>query len=341
MFRNSASRAMVRSPTERLGSAVAVLTSIIFFSGSCDSHFFSCRRSPLRLNRSPTTNMRAWTAASDIQHTWSKDQFELQVFARLQDDEGVERLAEYEVSASKGQVMTKKQNFNKAFRNYTWKTEKSPKSKNRPEQNTPVGTVECDIYLRCQSEDLDVKQLFSECVDNVTNLTLTNNSWETQKFGILLAEVAETPNSLRSKLFQLERALTWGPAEITDPACCVVCINGDRARFDAAVRAAVAGLRALGVDAKLNSFPVYAIWMQFRNTYAEIRKMREQIDNVKKEMKDSMDTMKDDMDTMKKEMKDNMDTMKKEMKKEMKDEMKEMQATLLAAMSSLSKANKD
>ena len=109
---------------------------------------------------------------------------------------------------------------------------------------------------------------------------------------IILAEVAETPASLQAKLWQLERALTFGP-DLQQAACCVVCLNADKNSFLAATKAARKSLHNSNANNKLAHFDVFAIWTQYRNVYAEIRSAKDglrnltfQVSNVQKEQKE-------------------------------------------------------
>ena len=76
---------------------------------------------------------------------------------------------------------------------------------------------------------------------------------------LVLAEIARTPASLRHKLWQLERAMHFGPREIRRPGCYVVCVEGEGALFELATKLAAEGLGSLGARAKLNVVPVFAI----------------------------------------------------------------------------------
>ncbi|OLP76653.1 Parkin coregulated gene protein-like [Symbiodinium microadriaticum] len=80
---------------------------------------------------------------------------------------------------------------------------------------------------------------------------------------------------MRAKFWQLERALQFGPPELKSPTCCVVCINGDAALFEDAVHAARKSL--FQATTCLSAVPVYAIWTEYRNTYAEIRAVKDEL----------------------------------------------------------------
>ena len=143
--------------------------------------------------------------------------------------------------------------------------------------NNKVDTFECDLYMRCPSASpLSVSHVFRDCVDRLRAITKHANRshWDQQTFGVLLAEVAQTPQSMRAKLWQLERALQLGPPELKSPTCCIVCINGDAALFEDTVHAARKSLSQ--AITCLSAVPVYAIWTEYRNTYAEIRAVKDE-----------------------------------------------------------------
>ena len=152
------------------------------------------------------------------------------------------------------------------------------KRASRNKVNNKVDTFECDLYIKCPSaSQLTVSHVFQDCVDRLRAITKHANRshWDQQTFGVLLAEVAQTPQSMRAKFWQLERALQFGPPELKSPTCCVVCINGDAALFEDAVHAARKSL--FQATTCLSAVPVYAIWTEYRNTYAEIRAVKDEL----------------------------------------------------------------
>ena len=82
---------------------------------------------------------------------------------------------------------------------------------------------------------------------------------------------------MRAKLWQLERALQFGPPELKSPTCCIFCINGDAALFEDAVHAARKSLSQAITCLSAVTVPVYAIWTEYRNTYAEIRAVKDEL----------------------------------------------------------------
>ncbi|CAJ1333127.1 unnamed protein product [Effrenium voratum] len=169
--------------------------------------------------------------------------------------------------------------------------------------------IECDLYISSE-EEIQLQNFFQDSFTTAT--CLTHGEFEKQSFKLMLAEIAETPSSVRAKLWQIERALKFGPDDISHPDVCVVCINGEQGQFDMAASAAKAALKKMGPQVLLKRFPVFAVWTAYRNIYAELRTVNEKIDDVKKEMKSEIDDVK-------KEMKSEIDDVKKEMKSEIDD----------------------
>ncbi|CAE7516864.1 unnamed protein product, partial [Symbiodinium microadriaticum] len=240
-----------------------------------------------------------WMAVDDIQHTYAAKDFEQQVIARLatQADHGIERLISYTIS---GDNVTKQADLQQRFpsswaspKPFRWKYFKPMKGSSPDPME-----VECDLYLR--GTDLKPNDLFKDCAQRIVQLAGTT-PWEqirtTADLPIILAEVAETPASLQAKLWQLERALTFGP-DLQQAACCVVCLNADKNSFQAASAAARRSLNSSKATFKLAHFDVFAIWTQYRNVYAEIRNVYAEIRNVKddvRNVKDDVRNVKDDV----------------------------------------------
>lgn len=224
----------------------------------------------------------------DIQHTYAAKEFERQVVSRLatQTDQAIKRLTTYTISGSDvlKQVELQK-NFSSRWTSpnqFRWKNAK--KTKGPPPKLQTTMVVECDLYLR--GTDIKPHELFEDCAQEHIQLA-GNTSWEqiqtTAHLPIILAEVAETPASLQAKLWQLERALRFGPG-LQQAACCVVCLNADRNSFQAAAEAAKASLKDCYADFELVHFDVFAIWTEYRNVYAEIRNVKNQISAVQEDV---------------------------------------------------------
>ena len=100
---------------------------------------------------------------------------------------------------------------------------------------------------------------------------LTHGNFANLSFSLMSAEIAETPQSMRARLWQIERALNFGSDDISTPDVCVVCTNGEQGQFEMAASAAKAAFQAMGNQVRLNTFPAFAIWTAYRNIYAELR----------------------------------------------------------------------
>jgi hypothetical protein len=247
--------------------------------------------------RAPTK----WSTVSNLQHIWSKDEFEREVLARLDNLEGFERIQEYTIpKASMEQMNQDRINFMQSWlrERFVWKDEK--------EKGVPQGeaSYECDLYLRT-NETIPLDTFFCDSFTHVR--CLTHGEWHNISFGVLLSEVAQTPKSLRGKLWQIERALKFGPEDISQPQCCVVCLNGEEGQFEAAAEAAREELSILAQDAALNNFPVFAIFTEYRNTYAELRQVNQKVDDVNQKVDDvnqKVDYVNQKVDDLQKDLKE-------------------------------------
>ncbi|CAE7822606.1 unnamed protein product [Symbiodinium necroappetens] len=125
---------------------------------------------------------------------------------------------------------------------------------------------------------------------------------------VVLAEIAQTPASLPNKLWQLEGALEFELVDVT-----------------------AAGLHRLGGRAKLKSVPVFVIWTPYRNVYASISDLRNNIDELKNE------TAKTDakIDETKSELEAKIDQLEAtidQTKSELKTDIQTMQQKITAAI---------
>ena len=127
--------------------------------------------------------------------------------------------------------------------------------------------------------------LFSATVSHTWDASLTASG--TTSLSVSCCQKwPQTPKSLRGKLWQIERALKFGPEDISQPQCCIVCLNGEEGQFEAAAEAAREELSILAQDAALNNFPVFAIFTEYRNTYAELRQVNQKVDDVNQKVDD-------------------------------------------------------
>ncbi len=256
-----------------------------------------------------------WASAGALNHTYAAKEFERQVFGRLQSDPEAQRVMMFSVRAN---LDREKSDYLSSFpraQGLRWNDKEVGSAKNianpakanlDQEKGADVSiTVEGDLYLK--KEGLQLSELFKDCADAYNVIcapdgTCAEDVWKiatTAELPIMMCEVAETPQSLRGKLWQLERAITYGPDEFkTGTRAAVVCLNGDRCTFDTAVAAAkgyFSSEAAQRFAPGLTAIPVIAIWTQYRNVYAEIRTMKRDLDTVKSDL----DTVKSDLDTVK------------------------------------------
>ena len=248
-----------------------------------------------------------WTPAGDLRHIYAVKEFERQVYARLGTDGlgEIQRVTQYSVKDASG-IDTYHSKFLSQFprpAGLSWNESGRSSAKLPPEAERKY---ECDLYLRCCSQT-SLDSLFKDCCEEVISLTLTNEEKEAwpgtpiPTDGVVLCEFAETPQSLRSKLWQLERAVRFGPKDLQEAHACVVCLNGELPLFQLAANAAKDSLTKLDKSYSLPRVRVYALWTPYRNTYAEIgllnRRLDEtnrRLDNMNSETNRKLDNMNSD-----------------------------------------------
>ena len=239
-------------------------------------------------------NMSVWSPAIDLQHIYAVKEFERQVYARLGVIDGVERMMQYDTSMLTGDHHQAQMQFLKLFpQPHICKWSSRTKVKQGTNDNGPIGTVECDLFLRC-GEPTRLADIFKDCADHVVSLSSSERAWgevETTKGRpVLLCEVAETPESLRDKLWQLERALIYGPNDFQEPAALVVCLNGERVKFDAVantIKQYFKSQKDAGKESQLPAiakFPLFAIWTPYRNVYAEVKELHREVAALHREV---------------------------------------------------------
>eukprot|EP00760_Papus_ankaliazontas_P010372 PhM_4_TR14264/c1_g1_i19/m.59626 len=231
-----------------------------------------------------------WVELGNIEHIYAVKEFERQVFARLQSMEGTQRLTCYPVDGSSEQKQLREQEkseFLSKFRSpkgMNWKTEeKATKSKTHEQQQETHCTIECDLYVRNET-GLNLALLFKEACDKCIQLSgdvSFKDVITTPQKPVVLCEVAETPASLRSKLWQLERAMRHAKdKELNSPAACVVCLNGEKNLFELAAESAQ--ILKMQQKWRLACVPTFAIWTPYRNVYGEIKSIKHEIGDLKK-----------------------------------------------------------
>lgn len=246
----------------------------------------------LRFLRPPKASFSVWSRTDDLQHTYSVKEFERQVYARLGTIDGVERMSEYDISTPTGDYNDIRAHFANRFKEhpigFRWSKFKSNKGTN---EDGATGAVECDLFLRCKEPTL-LADVFKDCADQIVSLSPQPLVWNevttTEDRRVLLCEIAETPENLREKLWQLERALSCGPEDLRSPAALVVCLNGDKVKFDAATCAMKKYFDEEEKDElpAIARFPLFAIWTPYRNTYAEVKQLHLEVKQLHLEVQE-------------------------------------------------------
>lgn len=228
-----------------------------------------------------------WVAIGEVAHTYTVKEFERQVYARLAPTfAAAQRLPFYTARAPAGgaPIDSYHRQFQQQVRpppNLHWKdSEQGGKG-----ATTPGTPVECDLYVRL-GEGANVQTLFEGCAEDQVSVT-GHGQWSSLATSatksVILCEVAETPESIRAKLWQLERAMICGPESLRSPVACVVCINGERSRFRVFAEAASRALT--GAPFALCHVPVFAIWTPYRNVYAELTRVNVRLDGVESRLR--------------------------------------------------------
>ena len=234
----------------------------------------------------PPASPANWGCAGDLQHVYAVHEFERQVYGRLiANVPDVERLVEYVATKPAAVILAHRARFFSACprpSNMQWKD--SPSRTNQSSataDSTARDTIECDLYLR--KEGLVINELFRDCAEIVEPLTAASENWLSAQTSaaqpILLCEVAETPQVLRNKLWQLERTLRYGPPELLRHTnTVIVCLNGEQTKFHDAVTAARSALRGGLATSSIAQCNAYAVWTPYRNVYGEIGRLHADID---------------------------------------------------------------
>jgi hypothetical protein len=238
----------------------------------------------------------------ELQHLYATKEFEKQVIARLPNIEGVERLPEYTITEIEFKECSSSEiRFEGKFThppNRHYDSMKKGGSKAEAANGGGTHTFECDLYLKTPMNTL-LGTIFHDIADDVIALNPQNFPipFKETNVSTVLCEIAETPQSLRRKLWQLERALRFGPQEIRQPDALVVALNGAQEDFIAFAEAARQSLelwRTLEDAPEIVKRPLFCIWTQYRNVYAEIKSVKHEINSVKHEIK----TLNDKIDRL-------------------------------------------
>ena len=166
---------------------------------------------------------------------------------------------------------------------------KGKKAKTRdPPTTTGKAEIECDLYLQVTDIDsakLSVQSLLKDVAEVVVPINeggdgvvdLNNGDW-------VWMEIAETPESLKDKMKQLERAYRHFETRKSSliPKCFVICLNGEKAKFKTAAN----HIKGLFKSGKLDDWkilsegiPCLVTYTPYRNVYGALYDLKKDIDS--------------------------------------------------------------
>lgn len=259
------------------------------------------------------------SSLDDVQHINSINEFERQVYGRI-NSQGftAEHISKYMVNSAEEKdevdVVLEKaiQQIPGVTGQISWDTGKKVKAPAREAQGGPF-SFECDLYLHFTKVNgggkVSLKSILSEVSDEFRLLN-SDNRKDTDGHDVdlgenhfLWMEIAETPNSLRNKLKQLERAFLYYKKnkdseegkKLGPPSAAVICLNGDKATYETAVT----HIQKLYDDGKLtrweilkpeNNVRVFVTFTPFRNVYGTLQTIKSDMAKLKAELKADMAT---------------------------------------------------
>lgn len=249
-----------------------------------------------------------WNDLIDVQHVYAVNEFERQVFGRI-NAQGFagKQLAGYiltdeekgkldqELIKAESQVTHIKKTLSWDTKNY-----KKRKKQRGTTGDCTTHSIECDFYVQLtkvngNSGTVSLRSILLDVAEDIQQLNESSSAGRKQDVmletdDLLWMEIAETPQSLRNKLLQLERAYRLFK-ENNDkllPRVAVVCLNGEKGKFDAAVR----HLRELSTKGDLSKWeilksevPVFVTYTPYRNVYGSMRQVTTDMIEVKSAMK--------------------------------------------------------
>ena len=251
-----------------------------------------------------------WTRIVDLSHVYAVKEFERQILGRLTAQAGVEfsQLSKFYVpdEATNQNIAARAtflQNKFPALPGHKWSdhTRDAKKGKSDEKHKLENQEYECDLVLKVTEGCTSVGRLFSGCAEEVVALSgnpVNFDELTLEKDSVLVAEVAETPQSLRGKLVQIDRTVKFAKVEGSVRAC-VVCLNGERGTFDKIAAHAKEILTQKNAELNVaNGLPLFAIWTPYRNVYAELSTINKRMDSVN----NRMDSFQAELSTMNKRM---------------------------------------
>jgi len=123
---------------------------------------------------------------------------------------------------------------------FPWSEKKGKAQKKKQTQKADIDNnrlqIECDFYAEIANAEgpVSLKSMLSDvstefkCLNGGGNVDVDLDEGD-----YMWMEVAETANSMRSKMYQLERAYRFMSEHdpVCLPKCTVVCLNGESGRF--------------------------------------------------------------------------------------------------------------
>jgi len=286
-----------------------------------------------------TRSSMNFQSIEDVRHSYVKKDFERQVFGRLGT---LPNLSRCSVIAAKedfaltvaeiremcfAELPYEKESFGGIFAKKKW-GKATTDGKSREGKDV---LYECDLLFRVDSTSEESFSLQDDLFKDVCDFsTLLNpgvvssapdpldRSLDIYPGDLIIGEIAETPASLKEKLWQVERSFRLLKLEgevVGTPRVGIVCLNGERniaERVSEYVRTQFVEnqLKSWSI---LHEIPVYVIWTPYRNVFGSIKDLNERMDGMNDRMDGMQKEMNDRMDGMQKEMNDRMDGMQKEM----------------------------
>jgi hypothetical protein len=282
-----------------------------------------------------------WVTNNEMSDNIAANDFEKQVHGRM-DSKSIEfrQMTNYKMTAEQKKVIDGKKDdalgqFS-ASGQVTWNTNKKNKKSKNNVKATPLSpsdrkkaanglpnNIECGMFMHVQEVRNDSAKigLFSSILESVTedfchlNHDVPPNDALSdvmlQAGDHFWMEIAETPDSLPSKLWQLERAYLHFKTEKRPLAkVAVICLNGVKDVYDEAVKLAVNHFKTdkLTLWTILKEIPVYVLYTPNRNIYRSLYKIETQM-ATKSDLEELRKTMatKSDLEELRKTMATNLD----------------------------------
>ena len=234
----------------------------------------------------------AWTLISNLQNLYAAKEFERQVISRLasEHNHSLYHMPEYRISdgsiadfeASKKSFLSKYFETTpilskpgevsyQAKEGYAWPMPKQM----RPQVNQ---LIQADLFLKVPAGFKPSTLFCDGLVEKIAPDPLPHAYLAPlEEPGVVLCEVSEKPSDILHKALQILRAVKCCSfPEGALPCIAVICVNGSEDDAKNASASLFAGLEG----GKIGGIPLVVTWTPYRNTYAEIRMLHEQLRDV-------------------------------------------------------------